>query len=173
MTTLYYITRSYPSYQISGGSLMREAQVVFFEKHFSKVVVVMPNYATNTLVCKNNVIQIPFKYNERFANLMERVGIYEDSLDAWVKSAYLYLKNIITSNDILFSTCGGELASMKLGSKLKEFCNCTHVVNFHDPLDYSRVNGKVVDRRLHVIRDPLEKKYLHYVDLVITSSTVH
>jgi glycosyltransferase involved in cell wall biosynthesis len=173
MSTFYYLTRSYPCHEVTGGSLMREAQVVFFEKHFSNVVVVMPNYQTKKIVRIGNVIQIPFTRMQRLSSILERIGLFDDYLESWVKSAYAYLVNRVTKADILFSTCGGESSSIKLGFLLKQVHKCKHFVNFHDPIDYSYVNGKMVDTSLHVNRDNLEKKYLSNVDFIITSSKLH
>jgi glycosyltransferase involved in cell wall biosynthesis len=170
MTVLYYITRSYPLYKKTGGSLMREAQVNFLRKKFDKLVVVMPNYNSAELVNKKDVIQIPFYNYPRISELFERVGIYEDYLDNWVNRAYAFLEISINQEDIIFSTCGGELASIKLGSRLKQKSNCKFLVNFHDPIDYTTVDNSIVDNRIHIKRDYLERKYLANADFIITSS---
>ncbi|MFK2664792.1 glycosyltransferase [Bacteroides fragilis] len=43
------------------------------------------------------------------------------------------------------------------------------MVNYHDPLIYSRVNGIKIDAKFHVSRELSEMKYLSIADLIITS----
>ncbi len=116
---IYYLTRSYAPYQNTGGGLIRKAQVDFFIKKGEKVTVVMPNYLNNKVNIANNIIQIPFTQNIRFSSWLERVGIYEDYLDNWVKRSFSYLGNKGVATDIIFANCVGELSSFKLGFLLK------------------------------------------------------
>jgi len=167
---LYYLTRSYYPYQKGGGPLMRMGAVKYLKELGWDVVVVMPNYSSKEFIIKEDIIQIPLNYNLKLASYLERVGIYEDYLDKWVKSAFEFLTDKVQKEDILFVTSGGELGTIKLGSLLKEKLDCKFVINFRDPLDYSLVNGLKLDNKFHISREKQEKKYLKNSDLIITSS---
>ena len=167
---LYYLTRSYPPHQKGGGSLMRKGAVKYLQEIGWEVVVIMPNYGSNTLQIDENTILLPQTYSIRFASYAERLGFNEDYLDPWVMLAFDYLKDKVMKDDIIFSTSGGELGTIKLGSLLKEEIDCRFVVNFRDPLDYSLVNGIKLDKKFHVSREKQEKKYLSNADLILTSS---
>jgi len=167
---LYYLTRSYNPYQKSGGSLIRNGAVQYLEKLGWNVIVIMPNYSSDKINIENNVIQIPQKYNIKLHLYLERLGLKEDYLDDWIKVAFKYLKDKILKDDIIFSTSGGELGLIKLGSLLKKDIGCKFAVNFHDPLDYSLVHSIKQDSKFHVGREKQEQKYLKNSDLIITSS---
>jgi len=167
---IYYLTRSYAPYQKGGGSLMRSGAVKYLKELGWDVVVVMPNYSSKEFIIKEDIIQIPLNYNLKLASYLERVGIYEDYLDKWVKSAFEFLKDKVQKEDILFATSGGELGMIKLGSLLKEKLDCKFVINFRDPLDYSLVYGLKLDNKFHISREQQEQKYLKNSDLIITSS---
>jgi len=169
---IFFLTRSYlPT--IAGGTLIRKAQVDSFERAGFEVIVVVPNYNQKRISIQENIIRIPLSYNLRVAHWLERIGIYEDYLDKWVKRAFKYLKDKIKKDDILFATSGGELGNIKLASSLKEQVGCKFVVNFHDPLDYSLVNGFLLDNAFHISRERQERKYLRNADLIITSANSH
>lgn len=169
---IYYLSRSYYPYQNGGGPMMRRAAVQYLQELGWEVIVVMPNYHSKELIKENNILQIPFndKYIPKIASLLERVGIYEDYLDKWVENAFNHLKYIVTEEDIVFSTCGGELSMIKLGSLLKQKVHCKSVVNFRDPLNYAYMNGLKHDNRFHVNREKAQKKYLASADAIVTSS---
>ena len=169
-TKLYYITRSYNPYQKSGGSLMRNGAVRYLEELGWDVTVVLPNYGSDEFKIENNVILIPQTYNIKLSLYLERLGFYEDYLDTWVKEAFKYLKDKVKKDDVIFTTSGGELGMMKLGSLLKKEIQCKFIVNFRDPLDYSLVHGIKQDSKFHVGREKQEEKYLLNSDLIITSS---
>lgn len=171
-TKIYYITRSYYPYQKGGGPLMRTGAVKYLKELDWDVTVVMPNYKSKEFKIEDDIWQIPFngKHIQKLASLFERVGIYEDYLDKWVDNAFEYLMDKITKNDVVFTTSGGELGMIKLGSLLKDTIGCKFVVNFHDPLDYSLVHGLRLDEKFHVSREKQEQKYLENSDLIVTSS---
>ena len=174
-TKIYYLTRSYSPYQKGGGPLMRTGAVKYLQELGWDVTVVMPNYNSRELIIENNVIQIPFKnkHIEKLASVFERIGVYEDYLDKWIDNAFKYLKSRVKQEDILFSTSGGELGMIKLGSVLKKEIACKFIVNFRDPLDYSLVNGLKIDKKFHIGREKQEYKYLRNSDLIITSSKAY
>lgn len=167
---IYFLTRSLYPYQKTGGGQIRLGQIDFLKRLGWNITVVMPNYDSETLITDDNIIQIPFNYNLRLASYLERVGFYEDYFDKWVDKAFKYLREKVKKEDIIFSTSGGELGMIKLGSLLKEKIGCKFLVNFHDPLDYSLVNGLKLDNKFHINREKQEYKYLKNSDLIITSS---
>jgi glycosyltransferase involved in cell wall biosynthesis len=169
MKKLYYLTRSYLPGK-TGGIFMRAGAVNLLRQNGFDVTVITPNYETGYIVKKDHIIYLPLTYSLRIANALERIGIIEDYLDKWVKQVVNYLQTEITSEDILFATCGGEIGNIKIGSILKEKKGCKFVVNFRDPIDYSLVNGLKLDSSFHVSREKQEEKYLRNADLVITSS---
>ncbi|EJP74536.1 MULTISPECIES: glycosyltransferase [Campylobacter] len=169
---IWYFTRSFYPFIKTGGALIRTSQVKNFKKFGWNIETVTPNYNSKKLVIENGVYHVPFSaiYNQKIANIFERLGIYEDYLDGWVKQAFEILKDKIDSSDILFATSGGELGMIKLGSLLKQRYNCKLIVNFHDPIAYSKVCGLKIDNRFHISREKSEKKYLEQTDMIITSS---
>jgi len=118
-----------------------------------------------------DLIKCPYpKSKIRLAQILERVGYFEDYLDDWVKKSFDCLKDLVEPDDILFATSGGELAGIKLASLLKTHTNCRFVINLHDPVDYTLVAGLKIDRKPHVSRERQERKYFGNTDMVITSS---
>lgn len=171
-TKIYYLTRSYYPYQKGGGPLMRTGAVKYLQELGWDVMVVMPNYESKEFKIEDNVWQIPFKgkHIQKLASLFERIGVYEDYLDKWVRNAFEYLKDKITQDDIVFATSGGELGMIKLGSFLKNKVGCKFVVNFRDPLNYGYMNGLRRDKKPHIGREKSHEKYIQNADLIITSS---
>lgn len=169
---IYYITRSYYPYQKGGGPLMRTGAVIYLEELGWDVTVVMPNYETKEFIITGGIWQIPFKskHIQKVASLFERVGIYEDYLDKWVNYAFEYLQDKIIKDDIVFSTSGGELGMIKLGSLLKTKTCCKFVVNFRDPLNYGYMNELRRDKKPHIGREKSHEKYISNADLILTSS---
>ena len=169
---VYFLTRSYlPS--ITGGTLIRSAQVEHFTKHGFEVKVATPNYKHLTYQLEGNTIKIPFYYSSGMLLNLERFGIFEDYLDLWIMKAYKILLRRVKRDDILFATSGGGLGMVKLGYLLKETIGCKLIINFHDPINYSIVNGMKVDSRFHIGRERQVKKYLSNADLIITTSMVY
>lgn len=168
MKKIIYITRSYLPDK-SGGILMRVATVDLLKKNGYEVEVFTPNYSDNQVKRKNGITYFPI-VNSRLNVIKQRLGLIEDYMDEWVESAYAYLKEEIDGDDIIFATSGGELGTIKLGVKLKNFLGCKLLINLRDPIDYTRVNGKVLDRKIHVNRDKIEKKYFLQADFIVTSS---
>jgi glycosyltransferase involved in cell wall biosynthesis len=171
-TKIYYLTRSYYPYQKGGGPLMRTGAVKYLKELGWDVTVVMPNYKNKEYKIEDDIWQIPFKskHIQKLASLFERVGIYEDYLDKWVDYAYEYLKDKMSKDDIVFSTSGGELGMIKLGSLLRDKTDCKFVANFRDPLNYGYMNGLRRDKKPHIGREKAHEKYMQNADLIITSS---
>ncbi len=167
----YYLTRSWLP-ELTGGILIRKGAVDLLIKKGFDVTVITPDYK-NISYDEQGYSVMRFPFNRKLTRpylWLERLGILEDYLDLWVNKTYSQLKDKINKNDVVFSTSGGELGTIKLGSKLKSYTGCKFIVNFHDPLDYSKVNGLIMDNKFHVSREKKEKKYLSNSDLIITSS---
>ncbi|MCK4797952.1 MAG: hypothetical protein KAT05_11245 [Spirochaetes bacterium] len=171
MKKIYYLTRSYLP-EKSGGVLMRVAAVDLFIKNGFDVTVITMCYGRN-IKYEKNIVYLPFVMNKKVKEIydrLERIGVVEDYLDPWIKTAYKFLKGRVLNKDIIFATSGGDLGTIKLGSLLKQHIGCKYVVNFRDPINYSLVNGLKVNNKFHLSREKHEKKYLKNADLIITSS---
>ena len=169
MKKIFYITRSYlPS--LSGGTIIRAGTIENLERLGYEIVVVTPNYKGKNIYQENNILYIPVRLKRMFTMPLEMIGIIEDYLDNWVTEAYRFLLSMVTRGDYVLATSGGELGCIKLASMLKDKTGCKALVNFHDPLDYSLVNGMKINNLFHVGREKQEHKYLKNMDLIITSS---
>lgn len=168
MRTIYFITRTFADPNTGKScTLVRNAYVDYFKQYFH-VTVVTPSYNSESVI---NEDYIKINYVSKFVYpYMERIGLIEDYLDAWVDKTLDIVAERINSDDIIFATSGGELACIKLGSLLKERIGCKFIVNFHDPVDYSYVGNKKTCGFFHVNRENAILKYLYNVDYVITSS---
>lgn len=171
---IYYISRTYPE-NTTGGAIIRKGSVDYLREEGFDVWIVVPNYKSNELIVSSSLkhILIPLKMNIRIASSLERIGIWDDYLKKWVDRSCKYLSSIVNKNDILFATSGGELGSIMIGSILKAKIKCKFIINFHDPLAYSWVNGKILDNKYHVSREKQEYKYCKNADLIICSSYVN
>ena len=140
--------------------ITRLRKVEIFRNAGYDVTVVTPNYENKTIICSENLIKIPY-LNNKIDLWFENFGIYEDYLDKWVRTSYRYLKDRIKKDDILFCTSGGELGMIKLGFLLKKSLGCKFVVNFHDPINYTTVNGLSRTPPVFAVkRDAFEAKYV-------------
>lgn len=180
MSKLYYITRSYPTTnKTTGGEQMRARAVELFRKMGLEVWVILADYNRKTFYIdqEKRHILIPLDYNIKTAQHLESLGLMEDYMDRWVKTAINHLKPLIHKNDILFATSGGELGTIKLASKLKELATCKYIANFRDPVMYTSVFGEKIYhpsvRFKCANRDKAEAKYLKNADRIITSSNTY
>ena len=167
---IWYLSRSLYPYQKTGGGQVRLGQINTLSKLGWDIIVVTPNYGKSILSIENNIHFTPYPNSLRLTNRLQRIGYYEDYLDPWVSSTFKYLMEKIKKEDMVFATSGGELGSIKLGSLLQKEIGCKFVVNFHDPLSYSIVDGLKINNKFHVSREHQEAKYLRNADLIITSS---
>lgn len=159
---------------------MRTGAVKYLKELGWDVTVVMPNYENQEFKMEDNIWQIPFAHSIKFdskkrlylkyCTFLEKIGYYEDYLDLWVKNAYNYLLPYIKSNDVLFSTCGGELGMIKLGSLLQKRIKCKFVVNFRDPPNHGFSGDLILGSSFHVDRSNIQAKYIENADLIIVSS---
>ena len=171
MRKIFFLTRTYPPDK-GGGVITRLKKIELLRKAGHHVVVVAPDYEDASITKTEYLIKIPYSGNKIKTKInlwLENFGIYEDYLDRWVKKAFSILKNIVTSNDIIYCTSGGELGMIKLGFFLKKECGSKFVINFHDPINYTTVNGFVREAPVFAVnRDAFEKKYIPHTDLIIT-----
>ena len=153
--------------------MIRRKQVDLFREHGIDVTVIMPNYDSSELIIQDGFIRIPFKSLHYFQRLKEYLGFTEDYLDSWVRQAYQYLFPKLKPADVLFATASGELACLKLASQLKEETGVRYVANLHDPLSFSKINGRRFGSRPHASREHSEQCYLANADLIITCSATY
>lgn len=170
---IYYITRTYTHNSQSGGALMREGAVKQFVENGYEIEVISCGNDSN-VACFRNGEKLKLLDNGKHSNWFnwnkQRFGIAEDYLDDWVTNCLNYLVHTVTRNDVVFTTTGGDLASLKVGSLVKEKLDCIYIANFRDPVLHTSVNHKRLTPYTHVNRDRLLKKYIKNSDLVITSS---
>ncbi len=179
MKRIFYLTRSYLPDK-SGGILMRVGTVRLLMRKGFDVQVITVDKKRRQVYTQENLHYIPFfpfsfrltlvQYFMKISYILERLGIFEDYLDPWVWNAQKYLLPLVTKNDIMFATSGGELGTIKLGCLIKQRIGCSFIVNFRDPLDYSIIKGVRIDNRFHVKREKAESKYLNNANAIITSS---
>jgi glycosyltransferase involved in cell wall biosynthesis len=167
---IYFITRSWG--EKTGGVIVREKQVSYLQKCGYKVIIVTPNYNSDYDIINKNFIKIKFT-NNFFFSILERFGIISDYLESWIKSTTNILVKIVSPKDIIFATCGGELACIKIGHLVKKKIECKFIVNYHDPVTFTsltNLNNQLFGSNFHVNRDKLEKEYIKNSDFIITSS---
>jgi glycosyltransferase involved in cell wall biosynthesis len=165
---IYFLSRT--SDQKVGGGLIRFAQAKYFRENGFRVIMVLPNYNDNQIIIDNDMIYVPIKMPIRMGLIFEHIGIIEDYLFEWSKRVIHILKKIVSTEDILFASSGGELTMLRIASEIKKITFCRYIANLHDPIVYTTVNGEWVGRKLHVPLDKLEKRFLSNADLVITST---
>lgn len=171
---IYYITRTWTINGNTCGNL-RKVYADFLED-LGVVTIVCPNYGSSKIVIEKNLVSMPYhvgKYGRRWDIWMEKLRLKEDYLDRWVKSTFDYLKNIVTEDDLLFATTGGELACIKLAALLKQRANCKMIINFRDPVQGSHLNGEKTFGYRGVSRDGIAKRYSNMADAMIASSEGH
>lgn len=165
---IFYITRTYAADLNSENcSGFRNYTVELLKKRYD-VSVVTPDYTGKGIRNHGGIITIPYKVS-RWDSYLERLGFYEDYLERWVKDAESYLLNVVKEDDVLIAVSGGEMGSIILAAKLKMKCGCKMIINFHDPVSATTINGKVT-YRFHVNRDRVLGKYLAHADQIITCS---
>ncbi len=151
---------------------MRKSQVEAFKDAGYNVIVVLPNYNSNKLKRTNQgIILIPYKINERLTYSLHSRGLIECYLNNWIKNTVKYLKNVISTNDIIFATTGGELGTLAIAGKLKLLTQCKVIFNYHDPIaDTSIFNNFPTNKSTKINKNKIEAKYLKNIDIILTSS---
>lgn len=169
---IWFITRSYPPLK-GGGPLMRELQVDFLRKKYD-IEVITINHENNKIDQEKGITYIPYttnKYIKKLNILLEMFGILKDSHNVWINRTVSYLKNKINDDDIIFSTTGGELASILIGDKLKQLNkNVKHIINYHDLLSNGFYNGLREGKRFHVKIDIDESTCILNADYILSNS---
>ncbi len=166
---MFYLSATYLLTK-TGGGLVRNSQVKYFRDNGINVTVVTINHGSKKTEILDDIIKIPNIYSLKYSIILERLGIFEDYLDLWIKKAYKILIKIITTEDIVFSASGGDFGMLKLGALLKKKLNCKFIIKLHDPLAYTLVNGLKLNSTFHVSREKSEKRFLEASDLIITTS---
>jgi hypothetical protein len=103
-------------------------------------------------------------------NVFEKMGIIEDHLREWGDRTIKALKQCVKKDDIILATTGGELECLRIAFKLKNVIGCPAFVFYHDPIDYVKYDGMVLDNKFHICRDKYENKYLEKMDGIFVSS---
>lgn len=168
---IYYITRTYTHDSNSGGALMREGAVKQFCEHGYQVEVISLSKTLNNISLDNQCLTLfdNGKGSDKVNWTKQRFGFSEDYLDEWANNCVNYLLPKVNKEDIVFATTGGDLASLKVASLVKDKTDCVYIANFRDPVLHTTVHNKSLSPFLHVNRDHLLIKYLNNADLVVTS----
>lgn len=166
-----FLSRSFlPS--TSGGVFARLKQIHFFLKQGFEVVVVSTGSCHSREKVEGHEVQV-YRFPigpVRLLRVTERIGLVDDYLSFWAAKAFAFLGNFVTKDDLIFATSGGEAAAFQLGARLKGLTSARLFLSFHDPIDYTLVNGIKLDSKPHVPREKLESRCLQAADLIITSS---
>lgn len=175
---LYYITRSYPDSNTGGGGIIRKGTIDHLVQYGYDVWIIAPSYNGKLHIDKEKKhILLPHLGHFKTCAVLESIGIFDDYLEWWAFNAYVYLRKIIKKDDLLLATSGGELGPTILAYKLKKYLGCKYMINFHDPLNFTTVNGTFLRYYKtfvkHVVRDSAEEKYLLEASAIITSSEVY
>jgi glycosyltransferase involved in cell wall biosynthesis len=171
MNNLYYITRSYTHTSFSGGAIMREGAVNLLRQRGFNVIVVTVSDSLETEVFSDDFIAIyAGKIPEKIRQHLQRFSLLPDYLAGWASKVVQYLINNVNSNDILFCSTGGDLASLMVGSAVKDEVGAKFVANFRDPVSYTNYYNNRLGRYTHIPRNTYFKKILSNVDLIVTSS---
>lgn len=171
MRTIYFITRTLPDGN-SGGALIRRGQINFLCERGYHVVIVAPGNKTqigeDLILIKYNSNRMSFLYNV----LLSYFRIKCDYLAGWAEDAIKVLSTIITKEDIVLATSGGEMGTLYLASLLKKKIGCKAILNLHDPIVHTLLEGEYSYKSRYPVpnRDASEKKLFKQVDAVITSS---
>lgn len=167
---IYYITRTWPNEKNSKScALLRKNQAEFLGE-FGKVVIVTPSYDANEFISDE---RISFRYSTRHEKIdrrLQSLKILEDSLDSWVKKTVCYLEKVVLAEDIVFSSTGGELACIKIGSLLKIKIGCKFIIHFRDPVDGDILHKRMAPGYKGFSRKELVDKYCSNADGIITYS---
>lgn len=169
---IYYITRTFTHDAKTGGALMREGAVSQFIKHGFDVEVVSHSRQEGVSYLDGYKLSLfnNGDKSDKFNWTKQRFGVCEDYLDCWADNCTRYLREVVKNGDILFSTTGGDLATLKIASIIKKDINCIYIANFRDPVLHTSVNGVRLSPFLHVNRDKMLDKYISNADLLVTSS---
>ncbi len=166
---MIYLISPVDVFAINGGALVRKMTAYYMMRKNAEVTIVMPGtHYSNDF----RVISTPNISFNKFNYVLECLGIIEDRNMNWVKSTYKILSTLVTKNDVVLATPGGEFAPIILGSRLKRKIGCKFVINSHDPLDFTTLGGQLPRKAKfpHINRDVFEKKYLSSADCIITST---
>ena len=159
---------------MGGGAALIRKTYADLLRSLATVVIVTPAYNSNEIVLQNEKIAFPYNTRNGLVDtFLQYARIKEDYLDKWVKQSFVYLRDVVSKEDIIFSVVGGDLASVKLGALLKREVGCRLVVNFRDPVDGIKIFEEKIPFYYGLCRDKLADKYIGAADLLITSSETY
>lgn len=167
---IYYVTRTWGNNEKSNNCTLLRTHYAKLLGTLAEVVIVTPNFFSREKRIEKNTVSFPYA-QERILwhQRLQKIGIEEDYLQPWAKGTINYLKTVVTEDDLVFTTSGGELASISIGDCLKRYTGCRFVINFRDPVDGSLVFGKKMPGYHGINRDYAVGKYIKEADLVITA----
>lgn len=175
---LFFITRTFPD-EKTGGAIIRKGTVENLRACGYDVWIIAPNYSSKEFIINkyDRYILCPIKMSLRIPLVLESFGICDDYLQYWAKDSICYLKDYVTKDDLIFATSGGELGTIMLGLMLKEIVGSKVVVNLHDPIGFTWINGVFLKYysflSYHSSRDKLVGNLLEQTDAVVTSSITY
>ncbi|WP_133297422.1 hypothetical protein [Motiliproteus coralliicola] len=170
MNNIYYITRSYTHTSFSGGAIMREGAVNLLRQRGFNVIVVTVAASLDSEVFSDDFISIyPGRIPEKIRRNLQRINLLPDYLASWANKAAKYLIGHVRSNDIIFCSTGGDLASLMVGSAVKDEVGSKFIANFRDPVSYTSYYGERLGKYTNFSRNKVFSKYLDNVDVIVTS----
>lgn len=173
---IFYLTRTYPDKDFGGGAIIRKGTIDYLRKNGHDVWIISPNYNSSKIDLnkKRKHILLPHLGNFKICSFLETIGVWDDYMTGWAHYAVKYLRGTVKKQDLLFATSGGELGSIILAKKLAEEIGCKYVVNLHDPISFTTVDGEVTryikTKFKHIVRDKAEQRCLFPASAIITSS---
>lgn len=161
---IYFISRKLDNSN-SGGILLRKKNIELLEKSGFEVL----KCSSNKEFCD---FYEDYNFNNKFPLILQRLGIYDDYMTDWANKLYNKINNLLTNEDIVFCTTGGELSTLKIGYLAKKNQKCKFVIHFHDPILHLKYDGEQFIKLAGFYFKRLKafKKYLSKADLIITTS---
>lgn len=150
---------------------MREGAVNLLRKSGINVIVVTLANSDADEIYSDNFISISAgKVPQKIRLYMQRLNLLPDYLSSWANNVVEYLNKVVTPDDVLFCSTGGDLASLIIGSTVKNEIGAKYIANFRDPVSYTNYYDERLARFTHIPRNSAFKRALINVDLIITSS---
>lgn len=163
MKRIFFLTRFWGD-DNSGGVLLRKENVRLLKNAGFDVKIASSTPLSDYFV--------DYNFNQKFHLILQRFGIIEDYLIFWADKLYDKLKNDVQEQDIIYTTTGGELSTLRLGYFLKINTKAKLVIHFHDPILYLTYDNEqfIPLKGFYYQRYKALKKYLAAADLIITTS---
>jgi len=153
---------------------MRFALVqTLLEQGFDVEVIRVGPYISDFKVTGKSIRQIINILFVRSMLLAERLGLVSDYLLPWLLLEYFRLRSIVDCDDKIFSTSGGELGTIILGSMLKKKSGSKFIIHFRDPVNYGVDLGVKKNNKFHVGRSHAQIKLMKMADLLVFTAEHH